>query len=167
MERTQTQVQNQNQAQNQTPIITYQHICYRVDTIEVVYCPDENRFCRPIKMHPEYIEYSVQPGKKYIALRYTNDVLSYCVDVELMETDEEGVIVEYEISRRICDSIDIARKVPRVMREIIHTVLSNYEYHCYLKSTLEILEHVLNELAKKQFSERDTKELLDWLSAQD
>ena len=159
MERTQTQTQ--------TPLVTYQHICYRADVVEVIYCPDINRFCIPEKIGDDYIKYNVQPNRKYIALKYTNDVLSYCVDVELMETDEEGVITENGIFKQVCNSIDMVKKVPRVIREFASTILNNYEYHCYLKSSLEILEHVLSELAKRQFSELDTLELLRWLESQD
>ena len=167
MERTQTQVQNQNQTQVKIPVIGYQQVCYRVDILEVVYCPDENRFCVPEKINSDYVKYNVQPGK-YAVLKYVKNALNYCVEVGLIEINDEGLVTEYEIYKRICSSDERSKNTPRVIKEFVLTMLSNYVYHCYhIRSPQEVVEHTLSELAKKQFDERDTLELLDWITSQD
>jgi len=118
-------------------------------------------------MHPEYIKYEIEVGK-YIIIKFIKNVLSYCAEVGLIETNDEGLITEYEMFRRVCSSDERSRDVPKIVREFVLTMLNNYEYHCYhIRSQQEVVEHVVKELTKKQFDEQDTKELLDWLSAQD
>ena len=161
------QVKNQNQIYHKIPVIGYQHVCYRIDTLEVIYCVSKNKFCVPEKVSSDYVKYDVQPGK-YAVLKYTKDALNYCVEVGLIEINDEGIVTEYEIYKRICSSDGRSRDTPKIIKEFVLTMLNNYEYHCYyLKSPQEILEHIINELAKRQFSELDTLELLRWLESQD
>ena len=121
----------------------------------------------PRKVHPEYIKYDIEVGK-YIITKYIKNALNYCVEVRLIEINEEGLVTEYEIYKRICSSDERSKNIPRVIKEFVLTMLNNYEHYCYyLKSPQEIIEHAVKELTKKQFDDLDTKELLDWITSQD